>query len=139
MSQKFIKLKTSIFAAGINVIPAKKFCPRFVDISIWQNSSPFLHQNTKVFLDDVIQIESGENSMIALTKQGNVYGKGINQYGELALGDNNARLNWTQIPFPFKVKQIACKYLHTLFLTENGCVYSCGANSYGQLVCIRIL
>lgn len=125
MSQKFVKLKTSLWKAGIE----------HTNSSDYTNTTPFVNiSSCHETLSDVIQIDSGFTSMIALTRQGNVYGRGKNRHGELGLGDNNPRDTWTLIPFPFKVKQVALKWDHSLFLTEEGHVYSCGANHYGQLV-----
>lgn len=135
MSQKFIKPKTSIWAIGKKSVLSTKNNPTsFIDISLCGNDKSFLYRNAKQFHDDIIQIESGEHSMIAVTRQGNVYGRGKNKYGELAFGDNHPRHSWTPIPFPCKVKQIACKQFHSLFLTEEGQVYTCGSNTDGQLV-----
>lgn len=120
MSQTFTKSNISLFTAGsTEVLLTQKHVSCFIDISLCH---------------DVIQIDSGVLGMIALTKQGNVYGRGENGFGELGLGDINARHAWTHIPFQSKVKQVSCKHFHTLFLTEEGQVYSCGLNDYGQLV-----
>lgn len=127
MSQQFYKSNTALFAAG------KEISTSFIDISLCRNTKSFLCR------DDVIQIESGFCSMIAVTKQGNVYGRGKNLYGELALGDSKERNEWTQIPIPAKVKQVSFKAFHSLFLTWDGQVYSCGHNGWGQLVGFGIL
>lgn len=90
----------------------------------------------EVQLSDVAQIASGENSILALSKHGNVYGRGRNEYGELAFGDKNERKSWTQIEgFSCNVQQIAYSTNHSLFLTADGQVFSCGHNGMGQLVC----
>lgn len=125
MSKTFVKPKTSILSAGDkDVLSLPTNATSFIDIS----------------LDDVVQIESGGFSVVAVTKQGQVYGRGLNKHGELALGDTKTRDKWTIITsIPFKVKQVACKSAHSLFLTCEGKVYSCGANEYGQLVCMICL
>lgn len=88
-----------------------------------------------IALSDVIQMASGDYSMLALTKQGEVYGRGGNEYGVLATGDTKQRRKWTKIDgFPCAVKQMAYNSDHSLFLTVNGQVFSCGNNSAGQLV-----
>lgn len=123
MSQTLIKpTTTTILTAGSkDVLLTQTDSTCFVDISLNQ---------------DAIQIDSGLENMIAITKQGNVYGRGKNVFGELGLGDNNMRNHWTPILFPCKMKQVSCKFTHSLFLSENGQVYSCGENNNGQLVCI---
>lgn len=87
-------------------------------------------------LPDVEQITSGLSSIVALTTQGYVYGRGSNACGELALGDTKSRNEWTIINgFPCAVKQVSCQCEHSLFLTVDGQIFSCGNNEYGQLVC----
>lgn len=86
-----------------------------------------------IILPNVLQIVSGATSMIALTTQGQVYGRGGNEDGELALGD--ATENWTKIEgFPNAIKQVALNHKHSLFLSYDGQVFSCGGNQFGQLV-----
>lgn len=88
-----------------------------------------------ITLADIVQITSGENSMIALTRHGDVYGQGFNFDGELALGDSKARKEWAKIEgFTSPVKQVAYNRTHALFLTVEGNVFSCGDNNDGQLV-----
>lgn len=133
----FIKPKISILTAkNKDVISIKDYIASFMHVSLWQNTESLICLNDKSFLNNIIQIESGFSSMIALTKQGNVYGRGGNECGELGFGDKKARDKWTQIPIPFKVRQISLRCRHTLFLTENGQVHVCGSNALGQLVCI---
>lgn len=92
---------------------------------------------TDISLQNIVQIASGYNSILAVTKQGEVHGRGANTNGELALGDTKARSSWTKITgFPCAIKQVSLNCMHSLFLTEDGQVYSCGNNEDGQLVCI---
>lgn len=114
------RLESNLLAAGryVQTLREEK---GFVDIS----------------LANVIQVDSGHYSTLALTNQGYVYGCGTNKWGELALGDNKPKYTWTRITsIPSTVKQILCKHWHSLFLTHDGQVYSCGNNMWGQLVCI---
>lgn len=88
-----------------------------------------------ITLPDVVQITSGVQSILALTDQGFVYGRGKNTHGELALGDTNPKGTWTQIEgFSSPVRQIAMRGLYALFLTDDGRIYSTGDNKEGQLV-----
>lgn len=88
-----------------------------------------------ITIPNVSYISSGAASMLALTHNGDVFGRGKNGQGELATGDNTVRQSWTKIEgFPCAVKEIAFNYYHSLFLTTNGQVFSCGSNGFGQLV-----
>lgn len=98
-----------------------------------------LEQDSNSFVDvtlqDVVQIASGHSSMIALTKQGEVYGRGLNRTGELALGDTNSQTEWTRVTgMPSAMEQVALRCSHSLFLSVEGKVFSCGSNTKGQLV-----
>lgn len=90
---------------------------------------------SKINLPNVVQITSTEYSIIALTSDGKVFGRGSNTYGELSLGHKNGITTWTHInSFNCKVVSVQCGHAHALFLTENYQVYTCGYNNYGQLV-----
>lgn len=82
---------------------------------------------------EVVEIQSGLCSILVLTKNGQVYGKGLNRNGVLGLGNDQIQKNWTLIPLQ-KVKQISLQSHHTLFLTNDGHVYGCGDNENCQLV-----
>lgn len=116
---------SKILSAGSGApLSAKSNVYKFVDIT----------------LSDVVQILAGDHSIIALTTQGLVYGRGNNTYGELALGDTKERKEWTKTNgFPSAVKQVAYGSNHALFLTVDGQVFSCGSNSFGQLVSYFLL
>lgn len=119
MSKKFVKSKIGVWS---------------VDGTRIKSNQIHLINPVEIPLDDIIQIDSSDQNMIALTKQGNAYGKGSNETGQLALGDINERNVWTHIPLPFKVKKVSCKSRHSLFLSCEGNVYSAGLNLSGQLV-----
>lgn len=112
----------------------------YANIGATGYSLPLSTESNAVFqcnitLPDVVQIVSGETSLIALTKQGNVFGRGRNTYGELAIGDRLERQTWSQIDgFSCPVVQVAYNHRHALFLTVGGNVFSCGSNEHGQLV-----
>lgn len=94
--------------------------------------------HTCVDIANITQITSGWYSMLGLTGQGQVFGRGANKYGELALGDFKAHSTWTKIyGFPSPIAQIAYNCSHSLFLTIDGQVFSCGNNVHGQLVCFK--
>lgn len=88
-----------------------------------------------ITLPDVVQLVSGVNCMIALTKQGIAYGRGENAIGELAIGDTTKQEEWTKINVCSNaVTHVAYSCGHVLFLAGDGQVFSCGSNATGQLV-----
>ena len=74
-----------------------------------------------------------------LTNTGKVYTCGLNDNGQLGLGDTTNRNVPTLISTTvgsfntLTISAIAGAYKHSLFLTNTGKVYTCGLNTYGQL------
>jgi len=85
--------------------------------------------------NDFISCECGYNYSIFLTGNGKAYGCGLNNSGELGLGDTTEKLIPTLINFPNdpNIIKVACSYQFTIFLTKDGRVYSCGLNNFEQL------
>lgn len=83
-------------------------------------------------IQSIAQVASTQNSIFVLTTQGYVYGKGLNEFGELGLGHDNEVKDWKLLPL-HNISDIACGVGSSYFL-KNGKVYSCGLNDYGQLV-----
>ncbi|XP_066535875.1 probable E3 ubiquitin-protein ligase HERC6 [Hoplias malabaricus] len=84
----------------------------------------------------VVQVACGNVHSLVLTKGGEVYSWGQNNYGQLGLGKAVAMQ-----PFPgliraltgVPVTQISAGGAHSLFLTSSVLVFCCGANNAGQL------
>ena len=75
--------------------------------------------------------------VLMITSAGTVYGIGLNENGQLGLGDNTTRTVPTSIP-PSRfnnatIGAISAGYLHSLFLTTAGTVYATGYNLNGEL------
>ena len=81
----------------------------------------------------IVQISCGTVHMVAVNEQGNVYGWGSNNYGQLGLGDSDAETQPTPIKLGKKIKYVACGLHFTIFLTDDGEVYGCGDGTQGQL------
>lgn len=63
--------------------------------------------------------------------ENNVWGFGLNNHGELGLGDNRKRNVPTRIP-DLKAKQIVAGFAHTLVIDVDDNLWSCGiANPLG--------
>ena len=68
-----------------------------------------------------------------LTSSDQAYSCGINDYGQLGLGDTVNRDTPTLIPNFDNITAISGAYEHSLLLTSTGNVYSFGGNYFGQL------
>ena len=60
-------------------------------------------------------------------------GFGDNEYGQLALGDNNNRNLPTLVMTDTTIRQIVCGYSHTFIFKESGELFAFGCNDDGQL------
>lgn len=87
--------------------------------------------------EQVLKIALGDDHSMVLTKSGNMYGCGSNEYGQLGLGDTTENMitTWTLIPFrqEERVNNIVLGGYHSMMLTETGKVYGAGSNEDGQL------
>ena len=94
----------------------------------------------------IVKIACGDNHTIFLANDGKVYSCGLNNYGQLGLGDitemNKPKLvqNFINesdtdiITYPeIFIKDVSCGNDYTMFLASDGKVYSVGRNDYGQL------
>ena len=106
------------------------------------NINDFYFDITSNLNVDIISLLGGSNlnikdvkttteSTLILTNDCNVYGWGINQYGELGLGHNIEITELTHITS--NISKIDCGKNHSLLLNLDGTVYSCGSNNFGQL------
>ncbi|CAF0899632.1 unnamed protein product [Brachionus calyciflorus] len=83
----------------------------------------------------IIQIACGYYHFLMLTEDGKVYVCGLNDYGQLGLGNKSP----TSTPIYLKsiqgipIEQIACGAHHSLILTVSGNIFSFGRNDCGQL------
>ncbi|XP_011688739.1 PREDICTED: probable E3 ubiquitin-protein ligase HERC4 isoform X2 [Wasmannia auropunctata] len=82
---------------------------------------------------NVIDIACGENYTVIVTKDGQVYSCGNNDYGQL--GHEKARKRLQLIPGldAFVFRKISCGNCHTLAVNEWGQLFSWGSNMKGQL------
>ncbi len=85
--------------------------------------------------EKIVKISCGYNHSLVLTKNGRVYGFGLNSEGQIGCGNNENQLNPIMI-IGFnneKVVSIACGGCHSLALTDSGSVFRWGQNYFGQL------
>ena len=78
------------------------------------------------------QIDTYQNTTVALKSDGTVWTWGYNGNGELGLGDNKNQSAPCKVNID-NVKQIAVGYTHVLALKTDGTVWSFGLNSSGEL------
>lgn len=81
-------------------------------------------------------IAAGVNQAYILTTAGKVLATGLNDYGQLGVGDSTNRNNFipvTGIPDGEKVEQIAAGNWHVVVRTASGKIYASGYDGYGQL------
>lgn len=91
-----------------------------------------------VYEDKSVKFEkifSGKYHSFILDEQKRVWAFGLNQWGQLGVGDdqdyNTPTLVKDLIGIP--IEQVACGKFHTLFRSVNGDVYVCGKNDRSQL------
>ncbi len=100
------------------------------------NSNPV---PTKVDIGvDFGQISGGYNHSLALDTNGDVWGWGHNQYGQLGNTTNNGSLNPNPAPTKMissvKFSKISAGYYHSMAIdNSNGDAWAWGHNLYGQL------
>jgi alpha-tubulin suppressor-like RCC1 family protein len=84
-------------------------------------------------LNKIIQLGIGGFHTLALTSDEQVYSFGMNDDGQLGIGNNDDRYIPILIEGIYNVVQTAAGNAHSLLLTGNGQVYSFGENISGQL------
>lgn len=84
---------------------------------------------------DIVKIDFGSDHAIALTAAGDVYTWGDNFFGQLGLGDNDARLSPTQIVFSHSVLDVSAGDGYSLLVVSDGLggtdLFACGNLSDG--------
>jgi hypothetical protein len=73
----------------------------------------------------------GGNHSLLLTRYGDLFIWGKNNFGQLGVGDNYNYLTPHQLPYD-DINSISAGYYHSLFIKKY-CLYTWGYNSYGQL------
>ncbi len=89
---------------------------------------------------DAIDISIDGHSTFIQREDGSIWVAGLNDSGQLGLGDTTKRTVLTKVDLPLdsngnaiKVKQLASNGYTTMLLTKEGKVYVTGYNKYGQL------
>lgn len=80
-----------------------------------------------------VSISCGDRHMTALDKNGFIWCTGDNNFGQLGLGDNECRFNFTPVSLSDSFISVSCGGEHTLALDENNILFVAGNNSHSQL------
>lgn len=91
---------------------------------------------------EIVMVAAGCAHTMALSKDGNVFVWGKNQFGQLGTNDTlNRETPWKLNPSFFQhnpVVFIAAGFLHSAAVTQNGSLFTWGCNSDGQLGTSRV-
>lgn len=83
--------------------------------------------------EKVIAVRAGADHTILLTNQGNIYGCGKNEQGQLGLAQQDTLEYFKKINFDKKVDDVKVGAEHTVILSE-GKLFGCGENTEYQLI-----
>lgn len=103
-------------------------CRNFVQVSL-----PGLIEG-----ESIAQVFCGHNHTILLTNKGHLWGVGINDNGQLGLGNVRGKSQFIQIPVrnlaeDESIARVACGSEYTILLTTKGHLWAAGYNYRGQL------
>ena len=79
----------------------------------------------------IVKVAAGASHSLYLTDEGNLYGMGANNNGQLGVSGTDDRL--TPVLIASNVIDMAAGYTHSLFVKNDGTLWAMGNNDYGQL------
>jgi alpha-tubulin suppressor-like RCC1 family protein len=82
---------------------------------------------------NIVAIIAGRYHSFALSSDGRVYAAGLNDSGQLGLGDNNNRNTFIEVSSLKDIYAVSAGYSHSIVLSNDGKVYGTGNNAEGQL------
>lgn len=86
---------------------------------------------------EVRSVSGTKDHSFVVTKEGSVFGRGSNEYGQLGLGKEVKSVSsFTEISSldGYRIREAYAGYHHSLFVTIEGKILSCGPNNFGQLL-----
>lgn len=86
--------------------------------------------NDKTAIFEKIYLHEG--SIFAQTTSGRLYARGVNQYGQLGIGNNTHQQTFQEVKVQGNLKDVILGDGFTFMLTDTG-LYSCGTNRFGTL------
>lgn len=78
-------------------------------------------------------IEVNNNHIIYIKKNGSIYSKGINKYGQLGDGSTSNKNYFSQVYRLSRINKVTISKYSSFFIDEGGYIYSSGRNDVGQL------
>jgi len=87
---------------------------------------------------NIIHIAIGSDRLtMFLASDGKVYSCGLNNYGQLGIGNTTNQSTPQEITYfttnDINITMVSCNSNSTIFLASDGKMYGCGRNDYGQL------
>lgn len=106
----------------------------------WNDAKTKLNTNyyrvkttSTTYLENIVKIASGDEGCLAIDKDGNVWGWGINDLGILGLGNRTNQAYAKLIYSGGDAVDITSNRWGSAILLKDGSVYTTGSNRYGQL------
>nr|WP_199162681.1 fimbrillin family protein [Elizabethkingia sp. ASV34] len=90
----------------------------------------------KIPLNEAVIKDIGAGTLTShvLTESGELYGAGNNNFGQLGIGNNSNKSDFTLITnVPASIDEVVEFRDHTVLVTASGELYATGRNDYGQL------
>jgi alpha-tubulin suppressor-like RCC1 family protein len=86
-------------------------------------------------ISNIKEVYCGSYTVYAITYSGQLWGWGLNNYGQLGIGDTTNRTSPTSLVASgvHKVFQKGADYETSFYISNDGLAYSCGTNYYGSL------
>ncbi|CAG2108432.1 unnamed protein product [Medioppia subpectinata] len=82
----------------------------------------------------VQELSCGRDHTLAVTVDGQLYGWGGNEWGQVGVDVNDPHISQpTRVPLHIRIKSVSAGADHTMALTTGASVYYWGRNNYGQL------
>ena len=100
-----------------------------------QSSDAFnrVKTNSTTYLENIVKIATGEIGILALDRDGNVWGWGYNGQGQLGIGNTTTQAYAKLIYSGEDAVDISMDRWGSTILLKDGSMYTTGSNQYGQL------
>lgn len=102
-----------------------------LNTNIGVNEYQYYAGNPSWLMDDVKSVSEKGSDVMVLKSSGALYGRGLNSNGELGIGDNTQRSNFS--PITTNVSIVSTGSSHSVIMKTDGKLYATGNNSKGQL------